>query len=680
LQKFFINLIVSLVFVSFAFAKVVLEADQIVKTSKDSIKAEGSVVVKVDDKVTIKTSKLIYNKNKEKLIFPDKVVVTSKDFLIEAEKGWYNIKEEKGEFINAKLSINNQYFLQAKKLIKDGDFIFYEGGKFSTCPFDQYDWYFYSTSGKGKKNDYLYAKNVIFNFCYVPFIYIPYFVYPTSKRKSGILPVVIGQDIYNSYVIQIPLYWVINKTSDATITLDYREKQGKGASLEYRKRFTRESDIKLYTYYFKDNLLDEIWSGREITKKDRWLFKLNTNIEKFNDTKVFFYVELPSDRYFYEDLYSISSFGIEGLVRNRYRSFTKSQFMSVTNKEDFILEVNFEYLYDLTVEDNDITLQRLPEVRFYWKERPLVENLGIYYDFLSVNTYFYREIGLSGFRSDNTVRLVSSFNFDGFVHFLEVIPRSTIYAGLKEFTQSSASRNIISVKDRLSYPLYKNYSNFSHSIIPVVSFTYTQRVNQEDLPLFDKEDRILPQKDIDVSIFNIIETDDGKFFRWEVSTGYTFLDEFYIGDTMYEGSKKPLRNSLIFDFRFLSGENTLFYDQKLKQIVRSVSSLSVNFFNLLRYSVSHSYDKGEDETQNQIIHSVSTAYKILKLSGTVVSNIEKGYTQQKRVSLTLDRRCWSLTLNYLEDYNLASDNTFRTVNVSLNIFKFRYALPFLSSQ
>jgi len=197
LQRLFYLFILALFLFESSFAKVILEANQINNYKDGKIEAEGNVIVKTED-ATIYTEKLVYIKPEEKLIFPQKVIVKSKNFTIEAKKGWYKPEEKRGEFLDVKLSINNQYFLKTEKLIKEGEFIFYENAKFSSCPFNQYDWYVFSSSGKAKKDDYLHAKNVVFYFCEVPFLYTPYFAYPTSKRKSGILPITIGQDIYNT--------------------------------------------------------------------------------------------------------------------------------------------------------------------------------------------------------------------------------------------------------------------------------------------------------------------------------------------------------------------------------------------------------------------------------------------------------------------------------------------------
>jgi lipopolysaccharide assembly outer membrane protein LptD (OstA) len=110
LQKIFYLFILALFFLKLSFASIILEANQISNYKDGKVEAEGNVVVKTENE-TLYTQKLIYIKPEEKLIFPTKITVKTKDYKIEAKKGWYLPKEKKGEFFDAKISIKNQYFL-----------------------------------------------------------------------------------------------------------------------------------------------------------------------------------------------------------------------------------------------------------------------------------------------------------------------------------------------------------------------------------------------------------------------------------------------------------------------------------------------------------------------------------------------------------------------------------------
>ncbi|RMA97692.1 LPS-assembly protein LptD [Hydrogenothermus marinus] len=668
MAKFFRLFILTLLIFSFSFAeKVYLEANSIEKIDKDNIIAKGKVVLKYQD-ITVNSEKLIFNKTKKIIKFDTKTDIKSPKYHLIARKGWYNFETKNGEFYQVQISFENKYFIKAKKIEKQKDIFYFEKAKFSSCSFDQYDWFIYSFDGNFKKNDYLTAKNVFFFFCKAPLFYTPYFKYPTARRKTGFLPFLISQDTYNDFILKIPFYLVIDKSSDSTFTLDYRNKQGKGIDIEYRKKFSPSEYINLNTFFFKEKSNGSWWEGRNIgSLENRWLLESDGRFNLFNNTKLFLRLNIPSDKYFYEDFYNTSTL--------RYTSYTKSQILALTETKDFTVEINFDFLYDLSTKNNEYTLQRLPEVRFYWKERPLFSN--IYYDFLSVNTNFYRKKGTRGLRSDNQFRFILSTPYKYITNSFEFIPRSTLYANVKENPEKNPSRNLVEIKDRVSSIFQKKYSNFTHNIIPIIQFNYINKVNQEKLPIFDKEDRIPAKKDIDLSLYNIFDFQNNNYFRWEISTGYTFLNEYYIGDNLYEGRKKPFRNSFIYSINSFTGENTLFYDFKKNQIVRTISSFSFPITKYFRYSMSHSFDKGEQNSTNQLLNSISANYKNISLNFSILSNIKEGYIQQKRGSLTFNRKCWYVKLDYIKDFNKTTGKSYKVITLTLNIINFSYNFPLL---
>ncbi len=668
LARFLTIIILTLFIYAVSFAdKVLIEAKQIQKISDSLVIAKGEVVIKYKD-ITIKSSQIKYYPKEKKLEYNVPTEIISQKFYIKSNKGFYNLRKEKGEFYNVSVVLEKKYFIKAKKLTKDKEWIYFESAKFSNCPFNQYDWFVYSTSGKVKKNDYLHAKNVIFSFCKLPVFYTPYFLYPTSSRKTGLLPISFGQDTYNNLILKIPFYWAINRSSDTTIKFDYRDKQGKGLDIEYRKIFSADTSFKLNTFYFKENENASWWEGRPVGRlKQRWLLKAGGKSESIKNTKIFLNLNLPSDSYFYEDFYNTSPL--------RYLSYTKSQLLTLTDTQDFSLETNFDFIYDLTTPTNENSLQRLPEVRFYWKERSLFKN--VYYDFLSVNTNFYRDAGVRGLRSDNTLRLTMPITYKYITNFFEFSPRATLYYLNNTDKNKTPSRNLIFLRNRTGLNIFKNYDTFTHTVIPYIEFSYISKVNQEKLPVFDKEDRVNEKKDIDFYLNNILDFQNNDFFRWTISTGYTFLKNYYIGDTSYKGHRKPLINGLFFKIKGFSGENSLYYDFSKKQISRSISSLSVPLSRYLSYTISHSFD---NNSTNQLLHSISTRFKLFRINASILNNIKEGYVQQKRANITLDRGCWYLSFNYMEDYNKTTNKTYKVLTLTLNIVHFNYNFPLIKPE
>ncbi len=649
---------------------VYIDANKIIR-EKDKVIGIGNVVIKKGEEELI-ADKVIYYPDKDLAKFKGNIKIKTKDFKGSGSYGWWNFKKNEGEIYDVKGVLNNGYYFKAKKVKKLKDRFYFNNLEISKCPFDQYDWYIASSSGDFKENDYIHAKNATFRFCKIPILYTPYFAYPTSRRKSGFLVPTFSTNTYNNYILRIPYFYVINRTSDTTITLDFRDKQGTGINLEYRNRFQRDSMLNMNFFYFKEKKAGEWWEGRDFTPlKNRWRIYGNTSF-KYDKFKVLFKIDLPSDPYFFEDYGAAASSVLPfSQISQRYLSYTKTQLFAIYDNKDFSTEINAEYIYDLTKTNNEETLQRLPEIRFYLKKKPLIKQLGIYFDFLSYNTYFYREKGLKGFRSDNTLYLYHFTNLWKFSNILEVKPRFTQYLNIKDtnkpqqFNDADKSRFLISVEDRLRLVEYRNYKNFIHSIIPQIAFYYTPKINQENYPQFDKEDRINERKEIHFSLYNILDFKNNDFLRWEITQGYSLMDYYYIGDNIYTGSRWiPLKNSIYLKIDRWSLDHTIFFSWDNHRITNSYTTLGVNILENLNYSVSHVYTAGNN---HQISNRLSAKIKNFHIRASILNNLKYGYVQQKRFSFVWDRGCWNLEFAYIEDYNRTTDQRFRSYYILINI-------------
>ncbi len=658
---------------SFGKIPVSIEAENIQKSPSGEVIAEGNVVVKYKNSI-LKADKIVYDQKNKKIFLYGNISLKTDRMDIRGKEGWINEKGDRGEFYQVEGVIEKRYYIKARKVRLDGNRYYFYDGDFSTCSFDQYDWFVKTKKGILIKNDRVEFYNVSLKFCGLPVFYSPYFSYPATGRKTGLLFPEIGSDSYNDFKYVQPFFLVLTRHSDMTFTFDYRNQQGKGLDVEYRNRLSSDSYFTGNVVVFNENSPGKWWEGRKMSPlKNRWRIygKSDLHYDEFDVSLIY---DIPSDPYFFEDIYNAT--------RLRYKSYTKTQLIALMDKKYFTLEINFDFLYDLTKTNNEETLQRLPEVRYYIKKIKPFEQLPFYIDFLSVNTNFYREKGTSGFRSDNTLNLEYYSNTGGISNLFRFSPRSTWYFITADVpSDKNPTRNLLSVEDRIRYTFFKSYSDFTHSVIPQIKLTYVSKVNQEDLPFFDREDRINATKDVDVSLFNILNFRDSNFLSWEVSTGYTMNGFYYLGNNELKGYYKPFKNRFYFSIDGFSGENTLYYDFYFNQIVRSITSFSLPLAGWLRYTVYHSYDKGlfaGTSTINQINNSLTISYKEISLSASVLSNIKYGYVQRKTANFTLNRKCWRLRVTYKEDYNRVTGQTFRSIYFYINILRADIKLPFVS--
>lgn len=83
----------------------------------------------------------------------------------------------------------------------------------------------------------IYYYNVSLTLCSIPIFYTPYFSHadPTVKRKSGLLFPSFGKSAQIGSYISQPYYYVIDTTSDLTLTPTFMSQENPATSIQYRK-------------------------------------------------------------------------------------------------------------------------------------------------------------------------------------------------------------------------------------------------------------------------------------------------------------------------------------------------------------------------------------------------------------------------------------------------------------
>lgn len=659
-------ILLTIIYLARASEPVIVEADTIERDKDGVIIASGNVKVVYEGKV-IETQKIFYDTNNKKIDIPVEFYIKTEDFEGTASDGWWDIENNQGQANNFKGVMNKTFYVKGNLMIKRKDEYDFKGLEFSSCPFQQRDWYIKTYSGHAKENDKVYFFSMSLHFCKVPILYTPYFSYPLADRKTGFLQPTIGKDTYNTFVLKIPFFYVINDYSDMTITADYRNNQGKGISTEYRRMLDEKSYINFQLDFFKEGGSGVWWQNRTQTPlTNRWRLKLDSNYSPLEDWRFFSKLDIPSDRYFFEDFYNATVL--------RYTSFTRSYIVGRKDFGSYLTELNFDYFYDLSQPNNRYTVQRFPEIRIYKKPQNILFN-NLFYDILSDTTYFYSEGLNSGIRTDNTLTVYSYNSFIGFLNIAQFMPRITLYLNTKN-NSGFDSRFILPFKDTLQTNVVKHYDNFTHSIIPKISFEYIHKVNQSNLPFYDRDDGVDEKRDIDLSIYNILNFKSNLYFRWELSSGYTFLGSYKIGENSYNSNLKPLKNSLLFSLGKVSADSISYFDLEKGLLLRTVSSVSIFPTNWLNYSTSYIYDS-KMANSKQLSNSLSVSYNNFKISAYVLNNISQGYIQRKSFSVLWDRRCWNLTFSFYEDYNISTQKRFKNVFIIVNIMNTGYRLPFI---
>jgi len=126
---------------------------------------------------------------------------------------------------------------------------------FTTCAGDKPDWLIKASeiniSADGSEGEAYHAKIRLFD---VPVLYLPYFTFPVSKqRKSGFLYPKIGSSSNSGIEVEIPYYWNIAPSMDATISPHYMSKRGTQLKTEFRYLAGLQNGSVDLEYLHKDN-------------------------------------------------------------------------------------------------------------------------------------------------------------------------------------------------------------------------------------------------------------------------------------------------------------------------------------------------------------------------------------------------------------------------------------------
>lgn len=125
----------------------------------------------------------------------------------------------------------------------------------SSCSIDDPDWTIKSTtSDYSKEKQWVSLYNPIFYAGQVPVFYMPYFGYSTdSRRRSGLLPPVIGKSNKEGWIYEQPVYFAPHESFDLEFNPQIREKRGSGMS--GKLRFADSPNSNGYIVYgkFTDN-------------------------------------------------------------------------------------------------------------------------------------------------------------------------------------------------------------------------------------------------------------------------------------------------------------------------------------------------------------------------------------------------------------------------------------------
>ena len=217
--------------------------------------AEGNVELAFGTR-TMRADRVRYDSTTGEADLSGKVRYKDADEEFSFDRITINLDSETGVLYNGTIRISSSnYLIASRKIEKTGKSSFLiEKGMLTTCPCDpEPDWKFEVRRAQVTLDRYAIAKDITFRIRGVPVLWLPWGAFPVKMtRQSGLLLPNFSTNRSRGYTLQVPYYHVINRWSDATLTLDAMSRRGYRPEAEYRFVLNPESEGALRATMFRD--------------------------------------------------------------------------------------------------------------------------------------------------------------------------------------------------------------------------------------------------------------------------------------------------------------------------------------------------------------------------------------------------------------------------------------------
>lgn len=438
-----------------------------------------------------------------------------------------NLEDETGELTNGSINLTStQMTVTGSRLQKSyGQTYHIEDGTFTTCQCGAGapSWSIAGSDIDVTLDGYGFVRNARFRVLDVPVLYLPWAAFPAkTTRQSGFLAPQFGYSNKRGFEYLQPFYIAINKSADATLAGDVETEARVGGLAEYRYALDKVSRGVVNFSFFNESLRTN--ANRDIVNpnvadpdipEDRWSETASIEQELPFGIRAFADSLAVSDDFF---LREIPTFSFDPAHQQTLRTsrFDVSRAGLVRSWDHVTIITEAKYFQDFIQED-DLTLQRLPQATLFASDRFLDRHLKLGLNAEFVN--FARREGFDGQRGDIVPRAEVPFRFQEFLRgTLGMQFRETAYhqdntdlilplsqsggvqdpaaLGLEPLSEN-ANREIYQADASITTEIARVFevdgedvAKIKHTIEPGVDYRFVPDVEQADLPTYDFVDRI----------------------------------------------------------------------------------------------------------------------------------------------------------------------------------------------
>ena len=437
---------------------------------------------------------------------------------IRGERLDFNINTTKGVIFHGRLFVVEGNFTvdaQVMERLSEEQYRL-EGASFTTCSVlegERTPWQFKADKAELETEGFLYARHVRFCILDVPVLYMPAVLFPAKReRATGFLFPQLGSSSVQGFKVREAFFWDISPSQDMTAALDYRGKLGKGADLEYRYAFSRNSDGRFWTRLFRDSQLGA----------SRWDLVYKHRTDFSDDLRVRIDINYLNQKDTFRQL--------SENVLQRVAVFQESQAYLTQRWDNHVLYGLTRYSQNLTSLSDKTVLQTFPEIGYSLSPARL-GGIPLYAGLDTTFDSFSRQQGVDAQRADLFPRLWAPIP----------IARYGTLTPLAGFRETFYSRGF-----QTSDPVTKEALYFSltadtrlsrrfaqaggepvtHKIEPALIYEYLPQPRQSGIPVFNDVDTFAKKNLLTYSLTNRLSTMvvDGETRRY-LEMGYIRLTQ-----------------------------------------------------------------------------------------------------------------------------------------------------------
>ncbi|MBI2182039.1 MAG: LPS-assembly protein LptD [Deltaproteobacteria bacterium] len=501
------------------------------------IEASGNVEIK-RQQTTIKADEVRMNRVTQDVEAKGHVSVADPEWRIKsADAIQMNLEKETGEIQNGDIFLERGHVsMSGRRLQKfTGQSYHIDEAFFTTCLCESGapSWRISAESMDLSLEGAGIIRNGYFYILDVPVFYLPYGAFPLrSERQTGFLFPKIGNSTRDGFRFQLPFFWAISKSADATFAADIESRSRVGLLSEVRTKIDRDSDFQLNAAYFnesfrkneKSDIVDRTIADQDIPV-DRW--SINGTHRYLTGAGWLAYSDIAaySDDLFTREL--IDRFDLPGTreIELRRSRYGESRFGLFRGWSDTFIKGEWNFYQDF-IQFDKTTLQRTPQFAF-WGRR-FLSNFPLEFRWRAEGVNYLRREGSDsycgmsamqramcgdGLRFDLRPEAVLPFRAGSSLFgALSLAPRGTyyhLYSPVKKSSDHNVGRQTVEVRSNLGTSLSRifavdslGFTGIKHVIDPEISYLFVPGNDQSRIPIMDGTDRINRRNVITFAIAN----------------------------------------------------------------------------------------------------------------------------------------------------------------------------------